>query len=160
MMEPKRLTYGCMTRKLRKATMVFVVLAAAFVGLCALCPISNTLLLRPLLANFDPRYVSGQVEPIPFDRDLWRAGKARHRVGMAHYLADNKLLDGKTRFELVEMLGEPDVDQPGDEGVRWLLGFYAKGLFDETLWLELTLGEKQTASGALVSMNWDDPRSR
>ena len=45
-------------------------------------------------------------------------------------------------------------------GMRWLLGFYAKGLFDETLWLELTIGEKGTASGAGVSMNWDDPRKR
>ncbi|MDY3552723.1 hypothetical protein R5W24_001811 [Gemmata sp. JC717] len=79
---------------------------------------------------------------------------------MARYLADKKLLDGKSRAELVEMLGEPDVDRPGDEGVRWLLGFYAKGLFDEALWLELTLGEKGTASGAIVSVNWDDPRRR
>jgi hypothetical protein len=144
--------------KLRKPTLILVVVTVILVGLCALCPISNTLLLRPILANFDSRYVSSQVEPMPFDRDLWQVGKARHRVGMAHYLADKKLLDGKTRSELVEMLGEPDIDQPGDEGMRWLLGFYAKGLFDETLWLELTLGEKGTASGAGVSMNWDDPR--
>jgi hypothetical protein len=145
---------------LRKTTLVLVASAVTFVGLCALCPISNTLLLRPIVSNFDSRYVSGHVGPIPFDRDSWRAGKARHRVGMAHYLADNKLLEGKTRAELVEMLGEPDGDQPGDEGVRWLLGFHAKGLFDETLWLELTIGAKGTASGAIVSENWDDPRRR
>jgi hypothetical protein len=145
---------------MKKTPLVLVAGTAALVGLCALCPLSNTLLLRPILSNFDSRYVSGQVEPMPFDRDLWRGGKARHRVGMARYLAEKKLLDGKTRSELVEMLGEPDVDQPGNEGVRWLLGFHAKGLFDETLWLELTIGEKGTASGAIVSMNWDDPRKR
>ncbi|MDY3563333.1 hypothetical protein R5W23_004834 [Gemmata sp. JC673] len=148
------------TRQRRKSTALAVILGASVVGLCALCPISNGLLLRPLLAAFDSRYVPGQIEPMPFDRDLWRAGNGRHRVGMARYLSDKKLLDGKSRAELVEMLGEPDVDQPRDEGVRWLLGFYAKGLFDETLWLELTLGEKGTASGAIVSVSWDDPRRR
>ncbi|MBY0458643.1 MAG: hypothetical protein K2V38_14990 [Gemmataceae bacterium] len=147
-------------RRLPDVIPPLVALTVVFVGLCALCPLSNTLVLRPILAVFDPRYSPGRVEPMPFDRDLWRAGKARHRVGMARYLADHNLLDGKTRSELVDMLGEPDIDQPGDEGVRWLLGFYAKGLFDETLWLELTLGESGTASGAIVSANWDDPRSR
>jgi hypothetical protein len=56
------------------------------------------------------------------------------------------------------MLGEPDVDKPGDEGMRWLLGFHAKGLFDESLWLELTIGENGTAHGAGVGVDWNDPR--
>lgn len=153
------MTAGATPHRLRKVVPL-VVLALTFMGLCALCPISNGLLLRPILANFDSRYTSGLNEPVPFDRELWRTGKARHRVGMAHYLADKKLLDGKTRAELVEMLGEPDSDRPGDEGMRWLLGFCAKGLFDETLWLELTIGEKGTASGAGVGVSWDDPRRR
>jgi hypothetical protein len=144
----------------RKITLVFVFVTATLLGLCALCPITNTLILRPILARFDSRYISGRGKPIPFDRDLWSAGKARQRVAMAQYLADNKLLDGKTRSELVEMLGEPDIYRPGDEGMRWLLGYYAKGLFDETLWLALSIDEKGRASGAIVMRDWCDPRSR
>jgi len=147
-------------RKPRKVTLTLLVLTATSAGLCALCPISNCLILRPILANFDSRYVSGHVTPMPFDQDLWRAGKACHRVAMAHGLADKKLLDGKTRAELVEMLGEPDIEQPGPEGTRWLLGYYTKGLFDESLWLEVTIGENRTASGAIVAMDWYDPRRR
>ncbi len=79
---------------------------------------------------------------------------------MANYLANEKMLDGKTRSELVEMLGEPDFERPGDEGTRWLLGFYAKGLFDESLWLELTIGENGRARGAIVGVSWEDPRTR
>lgn len=79
---------------------------------------------------------------------------------MAHHLAETKLLDGKTRSELVELLGEPDRERPGDEGTRWLLGFYAKGLFDETLWLALTIGEDGKAHGAIVFADWYDPRTQ
>lgn len=134
------------------------VLAVLLVGLCVLCPATNSLLLRPILANFDSRYASSHVDPVPFDRDLWLAGKARHRVGMAHHLTNNNLLVGKTRSELVEVLGEPDIDRPGDEGMRWLLGFHAKGLFDETLWLGVTLGNDGKVKGSLVWMDWYDPR--
>ncbi|MBL8792857.1 MAG: hypothetical protein JNM56_03035 [Planctomycetia bacterium] len=87
---------------------------------------------------------------MPFEKVLWQAGNARQRLAMAQYLADQKLLDGKTRSELVEMLGEPDVDRPGDEGVRWRLGFRAKFLFDETVWLGQTMGENGAASDATV----------
>src|SRR5262245_12700151 len=117
-------------RNLRMPLLVLAAVMGSLVGLCAISPLGNTLIVRPILANFDSRYVSSvEYEPLPFDPDSWRAGKARHRVGMARYLADTKLLDGKTRAEVVAMLGEPDIDRPGDEGMRWLVGFYAKGLF-------------------------------
>jgi hypothetical protein len=141
------------TGQSNRITLIIVGLALVSLGPCFCLPL-NGLPFRLILANLDPRYVSDEVESIPFDRDSWRAGRVRHRVGMAKYLADKKLLDGKTRSELVEMLGEPDVDQPGDEGMRWRLGFYAKGLFDETLWLELTNGAEGTASGAIIGTSW------
>jgi hypothetical protein len=144
---------------MRTATLICGCVAAAFLGLCALCPLSNTVLLRPILAIFDSRYVRS-AEPMPFDPDLWRAGKARHRLGMAHVLVEKKLLDGKTRAELVEMLGEPDIDELKDEGMKWFIGFYPKGLFDETLWLELTIGEKGTAHGAGIGVHWTDLRDK
>jgi len=97
---------------------------------------------------------------MPFDGEKWKAGKARHRVAMAHYLVDEKLLEGKTRAELFDMLGHPDVDKPGSDGTRWLLGYYAKGLFDESIWLELTIKDDGTASSAGVGMSWEDPRER
>jgi hypothetical protein len=100
------------------------------------------------------RYVPDSPEPLPFDRSLWLAGKARHRAGMAYYLADRKALDGLTRAELVEMLGEPDEEKRGDEGTRWFLGRISKGLFDETLWLELTMKGDGTAFGAVVGVSW------
>ena len=148
-----------MPRKIRKAFIILIGPTVALIGLCVLCPVSNTLFVRPILANFDSRYVSsGPVAAIPFNHDLWRAGKARHRVGMARFLIERKLLEGKTRAELVEMLGEPDMDKPGDEGVRWLLGFYAKGLFDETGWLALSINDDDKASGSCVWWDWHDPR--
>lgn len=55
------------------------------------------------------------------------------------------------------MLGPSVINQPGDEGVRWLLGFSAKGLFDEVLWLQLTLDDGR-AHGAGVGVDWNDPR--
>lgn len=148
------------SRRSWKTARTLVVLTAAFVGPCALCPVSNTLLLRPLLARFDSRYVPTHVEPMPFDPDQWRAGTARQRVGMARDLSARKVLVGKTRAELVEMLGEPDVDRPGADGTRWLLGFYAKGLFDETLWLEVSIGKDGIVSSAGVGTSWADPRER
>ena len=77
---------------------------------------------------------------------------------MARYMAEGKLLDGKNRTELVEMLGEPNIDKPGDEGMRWLLGYHAKGMFDESIWLELTIGNDGKARGAGVGSSWYDPR--
>ena len=146
--------------KSRMRVSVLVALIVVLVGMRAICPVSNTLFLRPLLKNFDSRYVSANVEPMPFDRDLWRTGKGHHRVGMAHHLTDRKLLHGKTRDELVELLGEPDVERSGQEEMRWLLGFYAKGLFDETLWLRATVGEDGKVCDAGVGVDWDDPRRR
>ncbi len=144
----------------RMTAITLVVLCLGLVTCCALCPVSNTLVLRPLLSIFDSRYCSPGITPMPFDRELWQTGHARHRVGMAHFLVEAKLLEGKSRGEVVEMLGQPDVDKPGDEGVRWLLGYYAKGLFDETMWLELTIKDDGTATGAVVNVNWDDPRKQ
>jgi hypothetical protein len=132
-------------RKPRPPVLTALALTVVLAGLCAPCPISNTLLLRPLLAHFDPRYVSGRIAPVPFDRDRWPTGRAQHRAGMAQHLIESGVLVGKTRAQLVEMLGEPD-GRPGRDGSRWLLGYSAKGLFDETLWLEVTFGEDGTAS--------------
>jgi hypothetical protein len=79
---------------------------------------------------------------------------------MARDLVARKVLEGKNRAELVELLGEPDEERPGDEGTRWLLGFHAKGLFDESLWLELSIRADGTATGAVVGRDWSDPRRR
>lgn len=149
-----------MSRKARKTTFIPVMLAVIFAALCIISPLSYALIVRPLLANFDSRYHSGHVAPMPFDRNMWLAGKARHRVGMAQYLAEKMLLEGKSRAELVEMLGEPDIDKSGPEGMRWLLGYSAKGLFDETMWLEMTIYEDGKASGAIIGIDWYDPRGQ
>lgn len=58
------------------------------VSLCSACPLSNTLILRPLLAQVDPRYVTSSVPSAPFDRRgggpapgtrgwRWRSGSKR-----------------------------------------------------------------------------------
>lgn len=144
---------GDVTCNSKKTNLLIVGLLLLVSGVC-FCPLINALPFRLILANVDPRYTSGQIDSIPFNRDLWMSRIARYRVGMARYLVHNKQLDGKTRFELIAMLGKPDVDEPGDEGMRWHLGYEMRGLFDETVWLELTIGEKGTASGAIVSARW------
>ena len=110
-----------------------IVTTLTLFGLCAICPLGRALVLRPLVAVFDSRYVPAHVEREPFDRDSWLAGKARHRVGMAKFLVDTNALNGASRGALLDMLGDPDVDQLGGDRTRWLLGYHAKGLFDESL---------------------------
>jgi len=78
---------------------------------------------------------------------------------MAQDLASKKLLNGMTRAELVEMLGEPDVERPEQEEAQWLLGFHAKGLFDETVWLRVTIGDNGKARDAGVGVDWDDGKA-
>jgi hypothetical protein len=122
------------------------------------CPFSNTLLIRPILAQFDSRYVTRSPHASQhFDRARWKRADADTRVCMAKHLVETKSLDGLKLDELTDLLGPPDINQPGDEGVRWFLGFYAKGLFDEVLWLELTLDDGR-AHGAIVGVDWNDPR--
>jgi hypothetical protein len=124
-------------------------------GLFVACPFSRQLIVRPFVAQFDSSYVPADVEPMPFDRDLWLAGKARHRVGMAKDLLKNKVLIGMTRAALIEMLGEPD---DADGRPRWLLGYEAKGLFDESVWLDVTISPEGTASEPVIYASWEDPR--
>ena len=61
-------------------------------------PFGYRLFLRPL---FNSSNVPSEVEALPFDRDRWMAGEACLRVGMARFLADRKVLGGKTRVEKV-----------------------------------------------------------
>jgi hypothetical protein len=106
----------------------------------------------------DSRYVGESPDTrMPFDRRLWMAGKPRHREAMAHELVARRTLEGMSRAAVVEMLGEPDVEKPGDEGVRWFLGYIPKFLFDETLWLELTITEEGVVRGPTFGVDWYDP---
>ena len=135
-----------------------LVACVLLLSLCAACPLCNTLVLRPLLAQVHPRYVTPGVGQAPFDPEGWRTGSGNRRLAMARWLEKSGALEGRTRAEVVAMLGEPDLDEPGDEGVRWLLGFHAKGLFDESKWLVLTIGEDGKATGVGVWTDWYDPR--
>jgi hypothetical protein len=110
--------------------------------------------IRAILAPLNPWVISGGYAKREFDHDLWILGQGQRRFNMAHWLVENKILEGKSRTELIEMLGAPDVDQPGDEGVRWLLGYKPKGLFDESLWLELTIGPDSRVRCAVVGVHW------
>jgi hypothetical protein len=79
---------------------------------------------------------------------------------MARELVARKALEGISRTALVGMLGAPDAGGPGDEGTRWFLGYVSKGLFDETLWLDATVGDDGAAHGVGVSKDWYDPHRR
>ena len=146
-----------MRRKYRRAGVALAAVSMAIGMVCGACPFSRQLVLRPVLAHFDSRYLTESVDPMPFGRELWYRGKACHRVAMAHELVDNKRLEGKIHAELVDRLGPPDIDNPGDEGTRWLLGYYAKGLFDESIWLGVTMRDR-SAFLAIIFTNWDDLR--
>ena len=76
-----------MSQKQRGTVLALATLSIALAIVCGACPFSNQMILRPLLSYFDSSYVSATTDPIPFDRDLWLLGKARHRVGMAHFLS-------------------------------------------------------------------------
>lgn len=143
-----------MRKTFARGALVGLVMSVLLVTVCAACPLSNTLLLRPLLAQVDPRYVTPGVDPLPFEAKGWRSGSGNQRLAMAKWLDQTAALEGKTRAEVVELLGEPDLDGSGDERVRWRLGYLAKGLFDESKWLVLTIGEDGRATGVGVWTDW------
>jgi hypothetical protein len=138
---------------------VLLIPAVILVGLCAVSPFGR-LFLQPIRPNFDSRYSAPGARPVPFDQARWQSGPGRNRVAMAHYLIEEGALFGKTSVELLEMLGKPDFDEPGQERMRWLLGFYAKGLFDESLWLDVDVETEGKVRRAAFATDWHDPRER
>jgi len=50
--------------------------------------------------------------PKPFVANQWRAGDSRQRARMVADLQRRRVLAGKTREEVVEMLGTPDAESP------------------------------------------------
>lgn len=59
---------------------------------------------------------SAQRVHAPFDSATWKSGNDSARGQMADDLIDRRLLIGKTRAEVIAMLGEPDQDGGGSLG--------------------------------------------
>jgi hypothetical protein len=65
------------------------------------------------------------LSPIPFDRAAWNAAAVdndfrRHR--MADAFVQSQSLDGKTRVEIVAMLGEPPAHLSSERELTYMLG--------------------------------------
>ena len=77
---------------------------------------------------------------LAFDAARWRAGDAYQRGRMAPDLSHSKILKGKTRAEVVEMLGPPDEERIGG----WMkYEFYLGGstYLDWKEWLYVSFDE-------------------
>jgi len=82
-----------------------------------------------------------------FDEQQWRTGDARVRGTMVHDLMDRKLIDGKSRDELVALLGEPDrsYDEPvayvdSDRSIAYVVDIgdrFCGAPWTYRLWIEL-----------------------
>lgn len=59
-------------------------------------------------------------EKQPFDSAGWRNGDAVTRGTMYSDLGTTHALEGKSRDEVLEMLGEPDKKRPNAKGEAWL----------------------------------------
>lgn len=55
----------------------------------------------------------------PFDSGAWKQGNARVRGEMLESLRDQSLLGGKTRSEVLDTLGKPDMDREGQ--IRYIV---------------------------------------
>lgn len=57
---------------------------------------------------------------IPFDQQKWRDGDDIERGRMRSDLAERKIIDGKTRQQILEILGEPDEKISKNSEEIWL----------------------------------------
>jgi hypothetical protein len=102
----------------------------------------SLLLLAALLAALGTG-VAGWVgylsaAPMKFDAKKWRAGDPRHRYRMYHDLLDSGILEGKTRAEVIELLGPGGTGR--DDQLAYAMTDPSFGLFgwDETLFIEFS----------------------
>ena len=81
-----------------------------------------------------------QSNDLLFDQNEWKKSGARVRGRMYSNLLSQKILLGKTRHEVIEMLGEPDETYPdiikyaidlGGIDERWLQRYFLFISFDE-----------------------------
>jgi len=83
---------------------------------------------------------------LAFDPVAWRDEvqvQQGVRLGMADRLVARRMLLGKTREEVVELLGEPDTSLP-DWDMAYNLGTDDRGfIFPELAWLVLRLGKDE-----------------
>lgn len=75
---------------------------------------SRVLIDRGLLAT-------NQLRQLIFDSTLWKNANAEDRMAMARDLRQSAFLIGKSKYDILEMLGPGQA--ASDEGGFWLLGF-------------------------------------
>lgn len=72
-------------------------------------------IIVPLLAASCIGETDHATNPRPFDAQLWRAASGDDRCNMVDDLLERTGLKGKTRAELIALLGEPEThDDPPD----------------------------------------------
>lgn len=69
-----------------------------------------------------------------FDAITWAQVKQADRYYMAKYMVDNQMLLGKSRTEIIEKLGNPDVNTPGL--ILYDLGLERGGFRVDRDWLD------------------------
>ena len=88
-----------------------------------------------LLLLFGGFFLSGCSNNKPFNSEVWLKGDQRVRGQMASSLKDNRILEGKSRSEVIAMLGKPD------------------GEYSEVVTYQVDLGHKFGSSPWLYQLN-------
>jgi hypothetical protein len=98
-------------------------------------------------------------QTIPFDSAVWKKSDSWEqetfpRQGMAQDLINNRKLNGQTRAEVIELLGEPDSEREYEGGHQlnyWLGPDSGYGIDSEWLMIEL-----DDAGRVMECRTWED----
>lgn len=90
-----------------------------------------------------------------FDTPTWLSTRAEQRYYMARFLLDSGVLTGKSRAEVLSMLGKPDsgsVDPSSTDWMLYCLGPERGSMFRiDDDWLEITFSHERTEKGVIAA---------
>jgi len=88
---------------------------------------------------------------LDFDATRWRSSDAYERGRMASSLAHGRILKGRSRAEVIELLGFPDEEKPGGE-MRYEFYLSGSASLNWKEWLRISFD----ASGIVVEVEMID----
>jgi outer membrane protein assembly factor BamE (lipoprotein component of BamABCDE complex) len=127
----------------KRMIFAIVLLVACIAGYC-------TFLVYHLL-------FSNYVQPMPFDSAVWKASPVKLsydsiRLRMVDDLMKNHTLEGMSRTEIVDLLGEPDTTPHfHDYDMVYQLGQERRSPAIESEWLVMRLDEKGIVTEAKIT---------
>ena len=88
---------------------------------------------------------------LTFDSQKWKEGNERERGSMSRNLIQEQILENKSKKEVIELLGDPDVDGEGCISYKLDLGGYAS-MADWSYILQICF-DRENGQSAYVQIN-------